>query len=349
MGSNSHLPDPPISASQNLEVVDAAASSSSCSLNKLSSTLGCSKLNNCHIVVKNYCMPCIGKWVSDVSEMENFNVSNLVTYLRTEFQSLHFTKTEEKLRVLEEEHQSWKHVESLEQELRAVKDKCSELSLKLWKSESSKTDLEVELADRDKELAQLKITFRPELELEPDICLNHYLQQFRNASKIKLEEKPKSNPLVEIHSLGRRKRSKKSFGAGEIKKKNKTNDQGFDIKSMDKDTEEAKLELLATPCNEKSSCGILGAKIDKGISSTRVSSPGSGSCHQCKRADRGKIITCTNCKRRYCLLCIQKRYPHLSHEEIEKSCPACQGICNCSACVRKSGIGKAKLGLQQGT
>ncbi|KAJ6792048.1 lysine-specific demethylase JMJ25-like isoform X2 [Iris pallida] len=58
-------------------------------------------------------------------------------------------------------------------------------------------------------------------------------------------------------------------------------------------------------------------------------------CHQCLRNDKGRVIHCTKCnKKRYCVLCVNRWYPHLSESEFAKMCPFCRKNCNCKACLR---------------
>ncbi|XP_010275975.1 PREDICTED: lysine-specific demethylase JMJ25-like isoform X2 [Nelumbo nucifera] len=62
----------------------------------------------------------------------------------------------------------------------------------------------------------------------------------------------------------------------------------------------------------------------------------SSMCHQCQRSDKERVVWCKGCNRkRYCVPCIQRWYPQLSEEAIEKCCPFCRGNCNCKACLRK--------------
>ncbi|KAF6146071.1 hypothetical protein GIB67_033430 [Kingdonia uniflora] len=57
-------------------------------------------------------------------------------------------------------------------------------------------------------------------------------------------------------------------------------------------------------------------------------------CHQCQRNDKGGVVFCSNCSKRYCYPCIEKWYPNKSREEIENKCPFCCDNCNCKACLR---------------
>ncbi|CAL5067670.1 unnamed protein product [Urochloa decumbens] len=63
----------------------------------------------------------------------------------------------------------------------------------------------------------------------------------------------------------------------------------------------------------------------------------SNMCHQCQRNDRGRVIHCrgcTNYRRRYCVECIKRWYPHLTEDDFATHCPFCRNICNCKACLR---------------
>lgn len=166
-------------------------------------------------------MPCIGKWVSDMSEMERLDISKLVGYLREEFQTMYFTKAEEKLRILEEEDEKKKHVEdelrlykdkcselfeSSEEEMRAYKDKCNELLEQIGKFEATEVELmecrvlcedlkekvmylENVNAEKDWEISELRSNDKGkddfEFDLEPDMCLAEYMLKVKEASKMK--------------------------------------------------------------------------------------------------------------------------------------------------------------------
>lgn len=58
-------------------------------------------------------------------------------------------------------------------------------------------------------------------------------------------------------------------------------------------------------------------------------------CHQCKRNDKGRVVYCSKCPKKYCLICIRKWYPSRTEEEIAQVCPFCRGHCNCKACLRR--------------
>lgn len=215
MNNNNSLNYPPPPESQSADLLQAPAtdfaSPASSSLNK--PTVGSER--------KSYCMPCIGKWVSDMSELESFDISRLVEYLREEFQSMHFKKAEEKLRLLEEEEVKQKegrlYVEYLEEELRVYKDKYSDLSMELGKFESTEVELmecklkcedlsekvmylEKANADKDREITVLRTNYQDsehvretdvlekddfEFDLEPEMCLQDYILKVREASKAK--------------------------------------------------------------------------------------------------------------------------------------------------------------------
>ncbi|XP_059074219.1 lysine-specific demethylase JMJ27-like isoform X2 [Cryptomeria japonica] len=64
---------------------------------------------------------------------------------------------------------------------------------------------------------------------------------------------------------------------------------------------------------------------------------GSLMCHQCQRNDKGRVVWCSKCNKRYCVCCIERWYPERSEEEIAKACPFCCGNCNCKACLRRGG------------
>lgn len=60
-------------------------------------------------------------------------------------------------------------------------------------------------------------------------------------------------------------------------------------------------------------------------------------CHQCQRNDKGRVVQClgcTNYRRRYCVPCITRWYPHLTEDDFVNSCPFCRNNCNCKACLR---------------
>lgn len=58
-------------------------------------------------------------------------------------------------------------------------------------------------------------------------------------------------------------------------------------------------------------------------------------CHQCQRNDKGKVVWCSKCNKRYCIFCTKRWYPLQTHQEIAKACPFCRGNCNCKACLRR--------------
>ncbi|XP_057769078.1 lysine-specific demethylase JMJ26-like isoform X2 [Salvia miltiorrhiza] len=61
-------------------------------------------------------------------------------------------------------------------------------------------------------------------------------------------------------------------------------------------------------------------------------------CHQCKRNDKGKVVWCTKCwRKRYCLICISRWYPHMQEEDFAEACPVCRNNCNCKDCLRLDG------------
>lgn len=74
-------------------------------------------------------------------------------------------------------------------------------------------------------------------------------------------------------------------------------------------------------------------------SSERLSSM----CHQCQRNDKGEVVWCSKCSKRYCLCCTKRWYPLQTVEEIAKACPFCQGNCNCKACLRRGGRLKVRM------
>ncbi|CAN1150271.1 Lysine-specific demethylase JMJ29 [Linum perenne] len=59
-----------------------------------------------------------------------------------------------------------------------------------------------------------------------------------------------------------------------------------------------------------------------------------GMCHQCQTFNGG--VCCTKCKTEgYCLDCISKRYPKMTHEEVAAACPFCLKNCSCNRCMRQ--------------
>ncbi|CAL9749202.1 unnamed protein product [Musa acuminata subsp. burmannicoides] len=64
-------------------------------------------------------------------------------------------------------------------------------------------------------------------------------------------------------------------------------------------------------------------------------------CHQCQRNDKGRVVCCTSCKKkRFCIPCITRWYPHLSEADFAARCPFCRNNCNCKACLRMLGLAK---------
>ncbi|KAI4301777.1 hypothetical protein L6164_035024 [Bauhinia variegata] len=71
---------------------------------------------------------------------------------------------------------------------------------------------------------------------------------------------------------------------------------------------------------------------------------GGQTCHQCRRNDRDRVIWCLRCDRRgYCDSCISTWYSDNSLEEIQRSCPACRGACNCKVCLRNDNSIKVRI------
>lgn len=58
-------------------------------------------------------------------------------------------------------------------------------------------------------------------------------------------------------------------------------------------------------------------------------------CHQCQRNDKGRVVWCSKCSKRYCVCCTERWYPFQTEEEIAEACPFCRGNCNCKACLRR--------------
>ncbi|KAJ7567578.1 hypothetical protein O6H91_02G153700 [Diphasiastrum complanatum] len=71
------------------------------------------------------------------------------------------------------------------------------------------------------------------------------------------------------------------------------------------------------------------------------------SCHQCQRNERGAIIFCVKCNRRYCLCCLTKWYPDLSEQEVAKACPSCRGRCVCKLCPHSKGHSKEEVHMNK--
>ncbi|XP_060963342.1 lysine-specific demethylase JMJ26 [Cannabis sativa] len=58
-------------------------------------------------------------------------------------------------------------------------------------------------------------------------------------------------------------------------------------------------------------------------------------CHQCQRNDKGRVVSCKQCKRkRFCIPCLKNWYPTIPEEDIAESCPVCRRNCNCTTCLR---------------
>ncbi|KAL6848407.1 hypothetical protein ACP4OV_021701 [Aristida adscensionis] len=67
----------------------------------------------------------------------------------------------------------------------------------------------------------------------------------------------------------------------------------------------------------------------------------SNMCHQCQRNDNGRTVRCLGCqgyKRRYCVKCMKRWYPHLSEDDFANRCPFCRHNCNCKTCLRSAKI-----------
>ncbi|KAF7805104.1 lysine-specific demethylase JMJ25 isoform X1 [Senna tora] len=71
---------------------------------------------------------------------------------------------------------------------------------------------------------------------------------------------------------------------------------------------------------------------------------GGQTCHQCRRNDRDRVIWCLKCDRRgYCDSCIVTWYSDMSLDEIQRTCPACRGTCNCKVCLRNDNSIKVRI------
>ncbi|KAK4273449.1 hypothetical protein QN277_021849 [Acacia crassicarpa] len=71
---------------------------------------------------------------------------------------------------------------------------------------------------------------------------------------------------------------------------------------------------------------------------------GGQTCHQCRRNDRDRVIWCLRCDRRgYCESCILTWYSDMSLDEIQMTCPACRGTCNCKICLRGDNSIKVRI------
>ncbi|XP_034218040.1 lysine-specific demethylase JMJ25 isoform X1 [Prunus dulcis] len=71
---------------------------------------------------------------------------------------------------------------------------------------------------------------------------------------------------------------------------------------------------------------------------------GGQTCHQCRRNDRDTVIWCLRCDRRgYCDSCISTWYSDIPLEDIQRSCPACRGTCNCRVCLRRDNLVKVRI------
>ncbi|KAI0292223.1 hypothetical protein B0F90DRAFT_281454 [Multifurca ochricompacta] len=70
-------------------------------------------------------------------------------------------------------------------------------------------------------------------------------------------------------------------------------------------------------------------------------------CHHCRRKTRRPKMHCTRikestgqrCRKAFCDLCIEKRYPELTFDVLVPAfaCPSCRNFCNCSHCSRARG------------
>ncbi|KAF7043341.1 hypothetical protein CFC21_052710 [Triticum aestivum] len=101
------------------------------------------------------------------------------------------------------------------------------------------------------------------------------------------------------------------------------------------------------PVADPSSLGPRPARLRKTLNpppkDTKKRDGTSNMCHQCQRNDNGRVVRCLGCKeymRRYCMLCINRWYPHLTEDDFVNSCPFCRNNCNCKTCLRKNIISK---------
>ncbi|KIM78656.1 hypothetical protein PILCRDRAFT_824286 [Piloderma croceum F 1598] len=74
--------------------------------------------------------------------------------------------------------------------------------------------------------------------------------------------------------------------------------------------------------------------------------PGVTWCHQCRRNTFHDKMKCTNlrpegdlCTQRFCIICVEKRYPNISFDPQTQDfiCPKCTNTCNCTVCTAKRG------------
>ncbi|KAK9919858.1 hypothetical protein M0R45_028433 [Rubus argutus] len=71
---------------------------------------------------------------------------------------------------------------------------------------------------------------------------------------------------------------------------------------------------------------------------------GGQTCHQCRRNDRDTVIWCLRCDRRgYCDSCVRTWYSNIPFEDMQRSCPACRGTCNCKVCLRRDNLVKVRI------
>ncbi|RXI01831.1 hypothetical protein DVH24_015180 [Malus domestica] len=83
---------------------------------------------------------------------------------------------------------------------------------------------------------------------------------------------------------------------------------------------------------------------DSDGSSESSEETGGQTCHQCRRNDRDTVIWCLKCDRRgYCDSCILTWYSDIPLEDIQRSCPACRGTCNCKVCLRRDNLVKVRI------
>ncbi|CAA7263642.1 unnamed protein product [Cyclocybe aegerita] len=62
-------------------------------------------------------------------------------------------------------------------------------------------------------------------------------------------------------------------------------------------------------------------------------------CHQCRRKTFLVKLYCSECTKLFCVRCLTNRYPDQTFDtsKATRSCPYCEGYCNCTVCCKKRG------------
>ncbi|XP_073105846.1 lysine-specific demethylase JMJ27 isoform X1 [Elaeis guineensis] len=148
--------------------------------------------------------------------------------------------------------------------------------------------------------------------------------------RAKSDEEDECEDILKVGRKRKRKHLKKKKGR-----------KGRDAKKEDKKAEKEDLE--AGPSSfarvTRNSDEVSGPERKPEGSKRKLTGEDALMCHQCQRNDKGRVVWCSNCKKkRFCVPCMTRWYPHLSEADFSRKCPVCRNNCNCKACLRMKGV-----------